>query len=375
MDLTNQKVSGINEINLQDSLNAAVLEMKIKVGEDTVAPEGDDLIIYVDKESYSNPTSDRKQYVFNLSSSLKSLGTVSDELIQLIDVKNNESKLITYIRRNIGTNDSGNYTLSQPVTEDIESIDITLFEGANYIYTNYLNAEITILYPKDNDFNRMFLNSSIYNKHRKLNNEIYLDDIYFKDAFSKIGDELNEEIDNLNVKCITSKNNKFSLDSNGNLIVNSITTNNISSSQTNVDQDVIRDFIYPVGSIYMSVNSINPNTIFGGTWEQLKDRFLLGAGDTYVNGNIGGESTHQLITSEIPRHTHRIYTNKDSESVFNSKPKSQSIGVFVNEGQAVRINWQYNGSTIARDTEFIGENTAHNNMPPYLVVYMWKRIS
>ena len=61
---------------------------------------------------------------------------------------------------------------------------------------------------------------------------------------------------------------------------------------------------YPVGSIYMSVNSTSPASLFGGTWEQLKDRFLLGAGDTYTNGSTGGESTHTLTVDEMPSHTH-----------------------------------------------------------------------
>lgn len=59
------------------------------------------------------------------------------------------------------------------------------------------------------------------------------------------------------------------------------------------------DSIYPVGSIYMSVNSTSPATLFGGTWSQLKDRFLLGAGDTYSNGATGGVATVTLTTSQI----------------------------------------------------------------------------
>ena len=54
----------------------------------------------------------------------------------------------------------------------------------------------------------------------------------------------------------------------------------------------IFDSIYPVGSIYMSVNSTSPETLFGGTWVQIKDTFLLSAGDTYTAGNTGGSATH-----------------------------------------------------------------------------------
>lgn len=90
----------------------------------------------------------------------------------------------------------------------------------------------------------------------------------------------------------------------------------------------IVDSVYPVGSIYMSVASTSPATLFGGTWAQLKDRFLLGAGDTYEAGNTGGNASvsytpagkntggsvgdHTLTTSEIPSHAHGLNSHKHS---------------------------------------------------------------
>lgn len=67
---------------------------------------------------------------------------------------------------------------------------------------------------------------------------------------------------------------------------------------------LVVDLIYPVGSIYMSVASASPATLFGGTWEQLKDRFLLGAGDSYTAGDTGGSASHTLTTDEMPSHNH-----------------------------------------------------------------------
>ena len=91
-------------------------------------------------------------------------------------------------------------------------------------------------------------------------------------------------------------------------------------AQVNPSNATIVNLIYPVGSIYMSVNNTSPATLFGGTWSQLKDRFLLGAGDTYTNGNTGGAasvsytpagtnsggavSSHTLTTDQIPSHNH-----------------------------------------------------------------------
>ena len=59
---------------------------------------------------------------------------------------------------------------------------------------------------------------------------------------------------------------------------------------------------YPVGAIYISTISTSPASLFGGTWEQLKDRFLLGAGDTYAAGATGGEAAHALTVNEMPPH-------------------------------------------------------------------------
>lgn len=115
---------------------------------------------------------------------------------------------------------------------------------------------------------------------------------------------------------------------------------------------------YPVGSIYMSVNSTSPASLFGGTWEQLKDRFLLGAGDTYSNGSTGGSATHTLTIDEMPSHTH-------------SQSMAAAVGAWGQTGSDLRGVWTE--WTKYQDTLSAGGSKAHNNMPPYLVVYIWKR--
>ena len=113
--------------------------------------------------------------------------------------------------------------------------------------------------------------------------------------------------------------------------------------------------VYPVGSIYMSVNSTSPATLFGGTWEQIQDTFLLSAGSTYTAGDTGGEATHTLTVDEIPSHNHSY-----SASTTNSNHSG---------GDGYHYLAQNYGTT----TGNTGGGLAHNNMPPYLVVYMWKR--
>lgn len=124
----------------------------------------------------------------------------------------------------------------------------------------------------------------------------------------------------------------------------------------------VLNLLYPIGSIYMSVNSTDPGTLFGGTWEAIEDVFLLGAGNTYNVGATGGEATHTLTIEEIPPHNHHILTNNDD---FNNSSGGGNYGT------------SHDGATAWYQTTWYTENTgggqAHNNMPPYLAVYMWKR--
>lgn len=124
---------------------------------------------------------------------------------------------------------------------------------------------------------------------------------------------------------------------------------------------LILEAVYPVGSIYMSVNSTSPATLFGGTWKAIQGKFLLGAdGNTYKAGNTGGEAAHTLTESEMPSHKHSIWFPNDGGE------QSAEIG-YPNTGSK---NTYY---AEASKTSGTGGGAAHNNMPPYLAVYIWKR--
>lgn len=139
-----------------------------------------------------------------------------------------------------------------------------------------------------------------------------------------------------------------------------------------VDGKSLLDLIYPVGSIYMSVNSVSPQTFFGGTWERLYARFLIGANSTYAAGTTGGSATHTLTTSEMPSHYHDGIT---TDNFVDTHRMTYANQVAVTDGS--EAYWSLVKSTtptaLTARTVTAGGGSAHNNMPPYLAVYMWKR--
>ena len=126
---------------------------------------------------------------------------------------------------------------------------------------------------------------------------------------------------------------------------------------------------YPIGSVYISFSSTNPSTFFGGTWERIKGRFLLSADDSsYKVNNTGGEATHKLTIDEMPSHGHSL-----SKQVPYGVPYNNTSGSLAgNSGSGPYYGETYNPTWTINNN---GGNQAHNNIPPYIVVYMWKRIS
>lgn len=124
----------------------------------------------------------------------------------------------------------------------------------------------------------------------------------------------------------------------------------------------ILDNVYPVGSIYMSVNSTNPTTLFGGTWEQIQGKFLFGMDSSYPAGSTGGEITHTLTIDEMPEHNHIIYYP-------NSGGPDGNANICYPADSGTNMTW----CAEMCKTAPTGGGAAHNNMPPYLSVYIWKR--
>ncbi len=170
------------------------------------------------------------------------------------------------------------------------------------------------------------------------------------------------------------------------------------------------DLIYPVGSIYMSVNNTDPGTLFGGTWQQIEDTFLLAAGSNHAAGSSGGEETVTLTAAQsgLPAHTHGFTqptVNGGAEtgaisggthghtanyrSVYsggsNYSAATPQNGTSTSSGVIVSTSGSHTHDLPAHTHSVSGgavgavtggakaASSAHNNMPPYLAVYVWKR--
>lgn len=128
-----------------------------------------------------------------------------------------------------------------------------------------------------------------------------------------------------------------------------------------IDGKTLLNRTYPVGAIYQSTYSTSPATLFGGTWVQLTDRFLVGAGSTYTNGSTGGASTVTLTKAQLPNITLSVFGGSGQTGGNDIWNKFTGAGVSnLTEG---RIGF----------TEALGSGQAHNNLPPYRAVYMWYR--
>lgn len=215
----------------------------------------------------------------------------------------------------------------------------------------------------------------------------------YEDYLTVTANGLDVEANNVTANCITSGNNTFSMDSSGNLVCNSVTTNQ--------GQTINYNQIYPVGAIYLSVNDTNPGTIFTGTtWTKITDTFLIGAGNSYSLGATGGALTHTHTSAahshSSAAHSHGegslsaainfdaqngIYTQwTTSRGAFTATGLKASSEI-VNSSSSYRtestVVYGSTGETTPGPTGVTtpGDTGASSSMPPYLAVNIWKRIS
>lgn len=138
------------------------------------------------------------------------------------------------------------------------------------------------------------------------------------------------------------------------------------------------DLIYPIGAVYLSVSATNPAILFGGKWELIEDRFLLGAGGNYAPRIKGGSKTHNHNLSRKGGANFRKYGNTFYQGDYTSAgtmPSQSKDGYwwlttgntdsssFTNPGEK-GIGVGLYGTTDDKDT-----------LPPYYTVYMWERVA
>ena len=158
-----------------------------------------------------------------------------------------------------------------------------------------------------------------------------------------------------------------------------------------IDQmNQLLNIFYPIGSIYTSTKSASPATLFGGTWVQIKDTFLLTAGDIYSAGTTGGAANHTHTTAghtltidEMPKHSHR------GRMGYNQSGHGYTAGAWEIIADSLSSPLKDTSSNPIKDinprpiapTSSDGGGASHShgntgsssNLPPYRVVYAWER--
>lgn len=149
----------------------------------------------------------------------------------------------------------------------------------------------------------------------------------------------------------------------------------VKNSATDYDYSWVNivDMVYPVGSIYMSLNNVSPEILFGGTWVQTSQgRGIIGAGTgtdingvekTFVAGETGGEYEHTLTVNELPKHSHR-----NSHYVVGAN--APGYGGWEDTIGSASSGSSYRASANSNET---GGGLAHNIVSPHIVFYVWER--
>lgn len=141
----------------------------------------------------------------------------------------------------------------------------------------------------------------------------------------------------------------------------------------------IFEAIYPVGSLYMSMNDVDPSILFGGTWKRIEDRFILASGSLYEGGTENADGISQKVTVNIPAHKHLtpvydnnggkigVWTGGDFENVSASK---RTVAVASENTSSTTLKTYYTKTDGACSTNV----TVPPTLPPYMAVFVWQRI-
>lgn len=136
----------------------------------------------------------------------------------------------------------------------------------------------------------------------------------------------------------------------------------------------IRDTIFPVGSIVQYTSaSIDPNSLIGGTWERIQGKFLFAADSDHAIGTTGGEETVTLTTANMPTHRHYVlHGGSGSTATTYGNTLARYNRATGTDDEYYNLMGNSNDANQGRSSAS-GSGAAHNNMPPYLAVHIWRR--
>ena len=161
-----------------------------------------------------------------------------------------------------------------------------------------------------------------------------------------------------------------------------------SGAKYKVNGTSLLELVYPVGAIYISTSSTSPATLFGfGTWERISGKFLLGAtdgGSTGTNvqssasaaaGASGGVATVTLTANEsgLPSHSHLGASNSSYLTTTGEAITRHTVASGSGAANMVRSPGAIERKSNTASVDAANASAAHNNMPPFLSVYIWKR--
>lgn len=365
----NKIIGCLNEMgNAFETLPDAVQEILQDTGKLEVVNDVYTAIAPVEEKEYSSTNKeagdlmwlkkDGNSALYECLTSI-SIGTifVIGENIQEVDINTKIKYLFEIV-----SNNNEHYNDRAEYTHDVNSL---------FIYKDQLvkaNTRINIDDLLTDKYNVTSISEYVFNNFKNIEaNKTEISKLKQADITlqNNIDAEMNartEDIENVNSAINTEKEARISADNAINQKLTQETTER-RQEDANITTSVNEYWktIYPVGSIYISTNAnFNPQTTWGGTWIKTADgRCLIGANDTYPLGSTGGEATHTLTVAEMPSHKH----NTDDWILGGG-------GTNANITMGGNYYAHHYGNEIISNT---GGGQAHNNMQPYLAVYMWKR--
>ena len=225
---------------------------------------------------------------------------------------------------------------------------------------NYINDKI--------DNNNKNTENKILNIASDLNNYKSQNDSNLKKINESLSTNKSQSDTNLNNLTNNLNNNKTQTNEQIKNITNDLNNfkNEINKKINELTDKIKKEILdksHPIGTYYWSQKNTNPSTLFGGSWEQIRGRFLFAEDNSHVVGTSGGEEFHTLTSNEIPSHNHGL---PKPVCAYKNVPDIQIAG-----GGGSKKLYENDGNVA--NTNNVGGGKPHNNMPPYISAFCWRR--